>query len=204
MRKPRTETKTLAEIEDEWSKADNKGKAKIVWERWVSEAEWKEVRRLYNAGLNDRQIAEKVHHNIRTIFDWRKRNQLPQQGIGLSKAEEDQRKALYDSGLSDYKIAKALNTSPHTISNWRYARRLVAHFKPFCSPEEQKKGKARSKQILRLFKRGKKADEIAQELDLDYRTVSTVVGFHLMKLCRKEPACPYKALLPETNSEVGV
>ena len=157
-------------------------------------------RKLYAEGLSDKEIAQKLEVSRNAICQWRKVRKLPNNYLRkpFSKEENECRRKLYDEGFSDYAIGQKLGVLHSTIYDWRKRNRLPTHFKWHGTINEE-----RNRQILRFYKCGKQTDEIATILGLDYKVVSTVIGFHLMKLCRKEPTCPYKALLPETNSEVS-
>lgn len=81
--------------------------------------------RLYQEGLNDVQIAERVgtkHHNI---LWWRKVNGLEANfQVHMQTFSEDEARRLYKAGLSDSKIGQALGVTTQSIYKWRKRRGL--------------------------------------------------------------------------------
>ena len=53
------------------------------------------------------------------------------------------------------------------------------------------------KQAYLLRKEGLEDWQIADELGVFEKQVPVLIGRYLMTMCRTEPKCPYKALLPE-------
>ena len=84
-----------------------------------------EARRLYDAGLCDREIAEKVGVSRNAISNWRFRYQLP--CIPDTKPRAYARIVdratflkLYSAGHTDAEIAQLIGCSPRTCEKWRH------------------------------------------------------------------------------------
>jgi len=98
---------------------------------------------LYNQGLDDRQIAERVGTKYGAIRSWRYVRKLPAnasrggQGGGIRGkkvvfTEEQQRqlRKLHSDGLNDAEIAQALGISRTTALRWRVERGLPTNHNP--------------------------------------------------------------------------
>lgn len=74
--------------------------------------------KLYNSGLNDREIAESLCVNRRYVYDHRKAHDLPPK---QSKGKLDSAKfiELYEKGLTDTEIAMALGVNPKYVCVYR-------------------------------------------------------------------------------------
>ncbi|MFO7881762.1 MAG: helix-turn-helix domain-containing protein [Kosmotogaceae bacterium] len=93
------------------------------------EEHWR--RKLYDRGLNDKEIAMRVGLTASAIGAWRRRQGLPShgKGQGLDDKEEKRRRELYDQGLSDREIARELDVSYAAIAQWRISRNLSVNKK---------------------------------------------------------------------------
>jgi transposase len=83
---------------------------------------------LYNQGLNDKEIAQKMGLAISSIQHWRKKNNLPPNRF--HKFPHEKRKnflELYEKGFNDREIAERLNLSPFIIYRLRKKHNLKAH-----------------------------------------------------------------------------
>lgn len=91
----------------------------------LSESEEKKRRELYDKGLNDREIAERIGVHQTTITAWRHRNNLPpnQKRGSPQKHDYDKIKELYDKGMNDKEIAKKLDIP--RISVWRIRNQVL-------------------------------------------------------------------------------
>ncbi len=80
------------------------------------------LRRLYDAGLNDQQIASEANISSTTVWKWRQKNNLPAnvkpgtaETTDYAKIEE-----LYFKGMKDTEIAQAVGCSRRTVGHWRH------------------------------------------------------------------------------------
>jgi len=78
---------------------------------------------LYNQGLIDQEIADKLYLCTETIRHWRTKYNLPPNG-GLSKEDQKERLRLYKAGWNDSQIAKLMGVSSRAIWGWRGVRNL--------------------------------------------------------------------------------
>lgn len=111
-------------------------------------AEHKKRMELYQQGLVDRQIAEKVGGSQTTIGAWRRFNRLPPNRARVEKAtyadRYKRRTELYHQGLSDKQIAEIEGVTRAAISTWRhrnnpkhYDLRRTNNLKKLTSHEQQ-------------------------------------------------------------------
>jgi|GEM_PF-4699608 len=85
---------------------------------------------LYQQGLSDKEIAERLGDTYIAIGQWRFSRSLPSNGRQyqrLSPEEHEARMLLYRQGLNDREIAKALGVRYQTIAGWRYIHHLSAN-----------------------------------------------------------------------------
>lgn len=81
--------------------------------------------RLYQEGLNDVQIAERVGARRSNIYWWRKVNGLKANfQVHMQTFSEEEARRLYEAGLSDSKIGQALGVTTQSIYKWRKRRDL--------------------------------------------------------------------------------
>lgn len=92
-----------------------------------------EARRHYYAeGLSDYDIAQRTNTTERTIFEWRKRNNLPPTHRPPVKREDgrtvkdfgDEIMNLYRAGMTDWEIGKIIGYDRSTIGSWRRSQGL--------------------------------------------------------------------------------
>ena len=84
---------------------------------------------LYNQGLMDREIAERVHVTPNTITSWRKTYGIPahnKRRITPEIAEEMLR--MYRAGESDARIAAKIARSKTMVRAWRHKHNLPPNF----------------------------------------------------------------------------
>lgn len=85
---------------------------------------------LYNQGLTDREIAERVHVTPNTITSWRKTYGIPahpnKRRITPEIAEEILR--MYRAGESDAQIAAKIERSKTMVRVWRHKHNLPPNF----------------------------------------------------------------------------
>jgi len=120
--------------------------------------------KLYNEGLNDREIAYKLNLSKSAIFRWRKVNNLPanvNKG-NLSIREVEKRIELINKGLGDKEIADILGINPKTFTNWRCNRGIRGNKKY----ETIKLTKSEHNRRMELYKKGMDDSEISKELGL--------------------------------------
>lgn len=80
-----------------------------------------EVRRLYNQGLGDGDIAKKLGISRTSIVNWRQNNSLPRNGEEEWKCGRitDNRMELYEMGLNDKEIAEEVGVGKDSVYKWR-------------------------------------------------------------------------------------
>lgn len=126
--------------------------------------------KLYEQGLNDREIAGIIGITNMAIYGWRKRNNLSpnvEQGWKrLSKDKAEYRMHLHKQGLSDTKIAKIIGIHTSSFNEWRQKNNLEPNFKPY-------KKKATHEQKLEAYKQGLNDREIADYFNLNYDYIHT-------------------------------
>ena len=90
-----------------------------------------EYRRLYEAGLSDRQIAELTNRTKGMVKHWRDKNGLPtKQTIGRSKKIPEERMLeVYKMGLNDRESCVILGVSVDVFRYFREKHDLVANAK---------------------------------------------------------------------------
>lgn len=88
----------------------------------IPQEEHAERMRLYNQGLNDREIAEILSYTSANIYQWRKKNGLPANfTANKKKVEIDYAKMdelLISGEMSMYRIARELGCSKSVVI-WR-------------------------------------------------------------------------------------
>lgn len=95
---------------------------------------YRQMRALYDEGLNDREIAEELRKSATTVRHWRIREGLPSNTgrVRTSPAavQERQRQmvALWKQGLNDREIAEKMQMSKKTVRNWRKLRGLKSNY----------------------------------------------------------------------------
>lgn len=91
-----------------------------------------QIEALYDQGLLDKQIADRLGCTAQTVFRWRKRNGKPLRPRlppSNKKMDEVRARELYDRGLSDTEIGEIMGLSRSTIATWRNRRFLPCHTK---------------------------------------------------------------------------
>ena len=87
---------------------------------------------LYQAGLNDRQIADSLGTKRSTITVWRRARGLPANFRPNAMSADDTaiRLVLYSLGWSDYHVSAELKRDRTSVRGWRTARGLDPNFPP--------------------------------------------------------------------------
>ena len=75
------------------------------------------AKELYDQGMSDRKIAERLNVATYTVCSWRNANGLPY--IGASRQISDNRLELYLAGMTDREIGRALGLTEKCIFSWR-------------------------------------------------------------------------------------
>jgi len=91
---------------------------------------------LYNQGLSDREIAQRVGITASVVGEWRKRRHLPINSLrGRNTDQEmyERRLKLYNQKLTDKQIADLEGVSEQAIRTWRKVHGLPAH-RQTCAP----------------------------------------------------------------------
>ena len=90
-----------------------------------------EARRLYDEGLQDAQIAEKLGLSKVTVFEWRKKKGLPAHPKeSRMRQHEDEARRLYDEGKTDREIGDAVGVTTSTVFRWRKDNGLPTKYQP--------------------------------------------------------------------------
>lgn len=86
---------------------------------------------LYNQGLSDQEIGEKLYLSYATIAYWRKINGLPSNSEHrrITPGMEVEMLRMHQDGMSDGQIAKTMGLVKNTVLSWRRRRGLRANFK---------------------------------------------------------------------------
>ena len=87
---------------------------------------------LYNMGLSDKEIAEKVFLTQSAISGWRRKNNLKTNHPRpvITQKIEEKMLFLYKSGLSDREIGDCVSLSKPTVQRWRQRNELKPNFEP--------------------------------------------------------------------------
>ena len=87
---------------------------------------------LYNMGLSDKEIAEKVFLTQSAISGWRRKNGLKTNNPRpvITQKIEEKMLFLYKSGLSDREIGNCVSLSKPTVQRWRQKNELKPNFEP--------------------------------------------------------------------------
>jgi hypothetical protein len=123
---------------------------------------------------------------------------------GTSKYDWEFARILYKARFNDQQVRQILQVkSKGTCCDWRHKNNLKSH---------QQSGRTEfveiEKRAYTLRKFGKNDEQIITLLRERYSIyscirhltiygVNTLIGHHLMRLCRTDDSCPTKALLPE-------
>lgn len=155
-------------------------KAKSEIQR-LSDAEIAEAMRLYQAGLNDTSIGKTMGVSQTLIYNWRRRNHLPN-NYHLS-GWNDRMMPLYGAGLTDDEISRELGCRKSTVRDWR-----SSHSLPMQGAWTQKYHLRR----LVLLEQGLTDEQIAEKEGVLVETIQRWrMGLEYRKLCiaaaEKEP-----------------
>ena len=87
---------------------------------------------LYNMGLSDKKIAEKVFLTQSAISGRRRKNNLKTNHPRpvITQKIEEKMLFLYKSGLSDREIGNCVSLSKPTVQRWRQKNNLRPNFEP--------------------------------------------------------------------------
>ena len=101
-------------------------KAPPVREAW-RKVDPERIRELYERGLTDRQIAEKLECTTTTIYAWRKRwGKAAHAEKPRGKVDPELALKLYLEGKNDREIGEAMGCGHNAIAYWRYRNGLPA------------------------------------------------------------------------------
>ena len=136
--------------------------------------------RLYEQGLNDREIAEKCGVSLWSIFSWRKRRNLPsiserigsKRGKKLTKNEDEKRVKLYEQGFDDREIAEKRDVSQTVISSWRRKHNLLSTVERGKKSGGPPLGKEENERRMKLYKHGLNDREMGEKLGLTSESIS--------------------------------
>lgn len=103
----------------------------------LTKQEREERLKLYNEGLSDREIGERLYIGENAVRYWRKKNNLPTHFRSRSLGKEYlpggiyyERMELWRQGLSEKEIAERQGVSVKVIHSWRTNRHLPAKHQP--------------------------------------------------------------------------
>ena len=169
-----------------------------------------EVLRLYRLGLSDKGIATKLCCTYTAVRYHRKRLGLPTIHPRRTASQNTLKrfKELWLSGAKLKTISKELGYQISTLSQWRKKLNLPKRHWNGLAEYHMKRRKMKTRletRCLRLRRSGMNDDEIYQhilEKTGEHIEVPVYIGRAIMRLCRLDESCPYKALLPENFVEV--
>ena len=131
------------------------------------------VRKMFEDGKSDREIAEVVGYSADYVAKYRRRNGL-MRGYPHRKWDTELASKLVDDGLRDADIAEIVGTTRDAVSAWR--RKNIKKYR-----ERKNWNKTLA---LELFKQGKSDEEIAAAVE---RCSKTIANWRSkMKLYRSE------------------
>lgn len=86
---------------------------------------------LYNQGLSDQEIGEKLYLSYATIAYWRKINGLPSNSEHrrITPDMEAEMLRMHQDGMSDGQISQESGMKKATVVSWRRRRGLAANFR---------------------------------------------------------------------------
>lgn len=97
--------------------------------------EYRQMKKLYEEGLNDREIAEEMRKPPATVRNWRLREGLSANSgrtrTGTAAVQERRRKMmeLWSQGLNDREIAEGVQVTKKTVRAWREKFGLASNYK---------------------------------------------------------------------------
>lgn len=170
-----------------------------------------ERRALYEQGLSDGEIAKRLGFTRATINAWRRNQGLPNV-FGRNRRiprNKEEVKIIVDfilKGLTNSEITLKTSRSNTFIGKIRKEH----GFPPspgkkdnFREYQERKYGEFNRK-VINLYHKHPEWNwyELSKAVDLEptrknLGKIKTIVGRHLMRVCRSQEKCAYKALLPE-------
>jgi len=163
-----------------------------------------EVLRLYRLGLSDKGIATKLCCTYTAVRYHRKLLGLPAIHPRRTASQNTLKrfKELWLSGAKLKTISKELGFTISSLSHWRTKLDLPKRDWSFAQYHEKRRIQRIKLQYwcLRLRKLGMNDNEIFDKILAETGKridVPVYIGRAMMRICRKEPQCPYKALLPE-------
>lgn len=84
------------------------------------------ARKLYEEGLNDREIGKQCGVSTKAVWLWRTEQQLPPNGKAAIREDWME---LYKDGASDYEIAALSGVHRKVVYDWRWRNKLPANHK---------------------------------------------------------------------------
>lgn len=130
----------------------------------ISKPEHEKRKKLYNKGLNDKQIAEKIGLGVSAITEWRKRSNLPannRPNKKIPEKEHQKRLKYYNLGMNDRQIGEKVGLSKEGIYHWRKRNDLPANDKPFSKISNKKHQKR-----MELYNKGLTDEQIAEKVEI--------------------------------------
>jgi DNA-directed RNA polymerase specialized sigma24 family protein len=140
--------------------AEQKGKPKIDVEELI---------KLYNEGLNDREIAERMGITIPSVRYWRKKLGLKSKHIYGHKVDVNKIIELRNKGYSMNRIARELGVSYGTVEYWFHKLKI----KPLRVRRVRRIDRM---QLVKLYFDGLTYREIADRLGISPCTVGAIVS----------------------------
>lgn len=92
---------------------------------------------LYNQGLNDREIGERLYLTSSAIAFWRRVNGLPAHNTyrRITPEIDAEMREIHRAGKSDLVISKKFGMNKNTVYSWRRRNGLPANFKRGGAPD---------------------------------------------------------------------
>ena len=122
------------------------------------------MKKLWQAGMNDREIAREVKASEYVVGDWRRKQGLPVNRKPKPVYDWDKAEELYKQGRTDKEIAAALGCSEQSVWNWRNRKGIVSNqFKALKRIDYQK--------AMALYMEGLNDGQIAERVGAHKETI---------------------------------
>lgn len=164
-----------------------------------------ERRNLYDKGLFDREIAAKLDVTRNVIWQWREqRGLVANRWLQLGFKVEHIKKHR----VGRYKEPKTIETNHEILTIIKNSRDKKSLESNISEPNSKNKEAwfLRRQKIISLYHKNKHLswDELTalyndnnKEQEVSLYRFREIIGRHLMRVCRAQKECAYKALLPE-------
>lgn len=157
-----------------------------------AELDHNRLMRLYNQGLNDKEIGKIVGVTSYTIFRWRRKHSLKSKYVspGRPGTRREKIRDLYNEGLTDKQIANKLDLTRAEVRDYRKRILKLPHLYN------------KSKELKRLLKAGHSAFEISQMYGVPKSVVENWLWKYKIKIRSGEPQKKYLSP-PPSHAVIG-